>query len=63
MEEEKYFLGLLDENLKTPYYAVDEQKIVSNLTLLETLAKLTGCRVLLAQKAFSMFHFYPVIRQ
>ncbi len=63
MEEEKYFLGLLDENLKTPYYAVDEQKLVSNLTSLQTLENLTGCRVLLAQKAFSMFYFYPLIGQ
>lgn len=47
--------------LKTPCYVVDERLLVKNLELLESVAHRTGCRILLAQKAFSMFAFYPLI--
>lgn len=47
--------------LSTPYYVVDEARLVKNLELLRTVSDKTGCRILLAQKAFSMFYFYPLI--
>jgi len=47
--------------LKTPYYIVDERLLVRNLEVLKNVADRTGCRILLAQKAFSMFCFYPLI--
>ena len=47
--------------LSTPYYVVDEKLLIHNLEVLKSVADRTGCRILLAQKAFSMFHFYPLI--
>ena len=47
----------------TPCYVVDEAQLVRNLSLLQSVAKQSGCKVLLAQKAFSMFAVYPLIRQ
>ncbi len=48
-------------NLSTPYYIVDENLLIKNLEILKNVADRTGCHILLAQKAFSMFHFYPLI--
>ncbi len=45
----------------TPAYVVVEALLRRNLELLAKLQKDTGCHVLLAQKAFSMYHFYPLI--
>jgi carboxynorspermidine decarboxylase len=49
--------------LPTPCYVVDEAKLIQNLTLLKSVSDRSGCRVLLAQKAFSMFSLYPLIRR
>ena len=49
--------------LPTPYYAVDERLLRKNLQILRQVADAAGCRVLLAQKAFSMFSLYPLIGQ
>ncbi len=54
----------LDINsLPTPYYVVDEERIVRNLEILNNVEKRTGCKILLAQKAFSCYHIYPKIRE
>ncbi|MDD5923445.1 MAG: carboxynorspermidine decarboxylase [Clostridia bacterium] len=47
--------------LSTPCYVVDEKKLVANLEVLEKLQNDTGCKVLLAQKAFSMYSLYPLM--
>ena len=49
------------KDLPTPCYVVDEKKLKQNLTILQKLERDTGCHVLLAQKAFSMFSLYPLI--
>lgn len=49
------------QQLPTPCYVVDEKKLKENLTILQKLEQDTGCHVLLAQKAFSMFSLYPLI--
>ena len=49
--------------LRTPCYVLDEQKLEDNLKLLRAVAETAGCRILLAQKAFSMFSVYPLVRQ
>ena len=51
------------KDLPTPCYVVDEAKLVRNLELLRSVAQRSGCKVLLAQKAFSMYSLYPLIRQ
>lgn len=54
----------LDINsLPTPCYVVDEERIVCNLEILNNVEKRTGCKILLAQKAFSCYHIYPKIRE
>lgn len=49
------------EQLTTPCYVVDEKKLKKNLTILRALEEESGCHVLLAQKAFSMYSLYPLI--
>ena len=52
---------MMFEGLPTPCYVVDEGRIRHNLEILQQLEKDTGCHVLLAQKAFSMYRLYPMI--
>ena len=47
--------------LPTPSYLVDQQLLIKNLELLSSVKERTGCKILLAQKAFSMFSVYPLI--
>lgn len=47
--------------LPTPCYVIDEARLLENLTLLKRVREETGCRILLAQKAFSCFYEYPLI--
>lgn len=45
----------------TPSYVIDEAKLVKNLEILARVEKEAGCKILLAQKAFSNFCEYPLI--
>lgn len=47
--------------LSTPCYVVDEVLLKKNLEKLRLVRKQTGCKILLAQKAFSMYTTYPLI--
>ena len=49
--------------VKTPSYIIDESLLEKNLRVFDSLTKKTGCLVLLATKAFSMYHEYPLISQ
>lgn len=49
--------------LPTPCYVVDEALIEKNLEILQGVMERTGARILLAQKAFSMYELYPLIGQ
>ncbi|HCB99986.1 MAG TPA: carboxynorspermidine decarboxylase, partial [Ruminococcaceae bacterium] len=51
------------EQLPTPCYVVDEALIERNLKILQDVVKRTGCKILLAQKAFSLYTLYPLIGQ
>ncbi|HEM3571702.1 TPA: carboxynorspermidine decarboxylase [Streptococcus suis] len=51
------------DQLPTPAYVIDEAKLVNNLEILKSVQDRTGCKVLLAQKAFSMYATYPLISQ
>lgn len=48
-------------NLPTPCYLLDEGALARNAEILGNLAQRTGCKVLLAQKAFSNYDLYPVL--
>lgn len=47
--------------LKTPCYVTDENLLLHNLKILDHVRKETGCKILLAQKAFSMYSVYPLL--
>jgi len=47
--------------IRTPYYIVDESLIIKNLEKLRSVAERAQCKIVLAQKAFSMFSLYPLI--
>jgi len=47
--------------LPTPCYVTDERLLVKNLEVLKYVQDRTGCKILLAQKAFSMYSTYPLI--
>ena len=47
----------------TPAYVLDEEKLISNLEILKYVQEQSGCKILLAQKAFSMFRVYPLISE
>lgn len=49
------------DELRTPCYVVQEGKLKENLAVLRTIRDETGCHILLAQKAFSMYRVYPLI--
>lgn len=49
------------EELPTPSYVVDENLLERNLKILNGVMERTGCKILLAQKAFSMYAMYPLI--
>ena len=51
------------DQVPTPAYVIDEAKLVNNLEILKSVQERTGCKVLLAQKAFSMYATYPLISQ
>lgn len=48
-------------DLPTPCYLLDEGALARNAEILGNLARRTGCKVLLAQKAFSNYDLYPVL--
>lgn len=49
--------------IRTPFFVVDEARLIKNLEILKQVADESGCRILLAQKAFSMFSVYPLLRE
>jgi len=51
------------EEIKTPAYVIDEGKLRRNLEILGGVRERCGAKILLAQKAFSVFALYPLIRQ
>ena len=50
-------------NVPTPCYIVDESALIRNLEILKGVRDRTGAKILLAQKAFSCYHVYPLIAQ
>lgn len=58
--------NLMDRNLlkslPTPSYLIDEKQLIANGKVLKNIQDRTGCRILLAQKAFSAYDCYPVMK-
>jgi len=51
------------DRIATPCYVIDEAKVCKNLAILDRVRERTGCRILLALKAFAMFSLFPLIRR
>lgn len=49
--------------LNTPCYVLDEEALINNLKILEKVKKKAGCKILLAEKSFSMHSTFPLIRK
>ncbi len=49
------------DSVRTPCYITDARLLQKNTALLRQIQEQTGCKILLAQKAFSMFAAYPLI--
>lgn len=49
--------------VQTPSYVIDEGRLIQNLEILRRVQQESGCKILLAQKAFSNFCVYPLIGQ
>lgn len=49
--------------LPTPSYVIDEEQLRKNGEVLLDIQKRTGCKILLAQKAFSNFAVYPMLAE
>lgn len=49
--------------VETPCYVIDEKKLTENLEILKSVKDSAGCKILLAQKAYSAFATYPLIAE
>ena len=57
----RHAMRRVHDEVMTPCYVVDDARLKYNLEILSSIREATGAKILLAQKAFSMFHFYPLI--
>ncbi len=53
--------SILKKQPATPCYIIDEGKLIQNCEILKGVQDRTGCKILLAQKAFSNYDLYPAI--
>ncbi len=51
----------LPKDFPSPCYIIDESRLIENCKILKGVQDRTGCKILLAQKAFSNYDLYPVI--
>lgn len=49
--------------IETPYYLIDERKILRNLKIIEKIKKETGAKFLLALKCFSTWSVFELLRK
>lgn len=66
VKEHPVFAGISEKEiagLSTPCYVIDESRLKKNGGILKSVAERTGCKILLAQKAFSNYDFYPLLAE
>ena len=51
------------KDITTPAYVIDEAGLRRNAVILRDIINKTGCKILLAQKAFSAFAVYPMLSE
>ncbi len=47
--------------IKTPAYVIDEKALEDNLRILDRVQRESGAKILLAQKAYSVYQTYPLV--
>lgn len=57
----KYKKGSV-QNLKTPYFCLNENRLLRNLRIAERLRAESGVKLVLALKCFSTWSFFPIMR-
>ncbi|MDR3237305.1 MAG: carboxynorspermidine decarboxylase [Spirochaetia bacterium] len=61
--ERDFFEGIDINEIKTPAFIVSEEAVIRNCEILDSVQRRTGCKILLALKAFSMFSLFPLMRK
>ncbi len=51
----------IKNSVPSPCYIVDEGALIRNAEILKGIRERTGAKILLAQKAFSCYHIYPLL--
>jgi carboxynorspermidine decarboxylase len=51
------------KEIQTPCYIIEEEALLRNLKILDSIQKQAGCKIIMAFKGFAMFGVFPVIRQ
>ncbi len=54
---------IIPENLSTPCFVVDEDRLAANLSVLGGVKSRTGAKILLALKGFAMFSTFGLLKQ
>ena len=52
----------IKDKLPSPCYVIDEAALMHNAEILRGVQDRTGAKILLAQKAFSCYHVYPLLK-
>lgn len=63
MNESKYEWAKELKVEKTPTFVVRKERLEENLAILDRVQQESGAKILLAQKAFSFWHAYPLLSQ
>lgn len=61
MADRKQPLDFSIDNIPSPAYVLDERLLIKNLEILKSVQDRTGCKILLAQKGFSMYSTFPLV--
>ena len=57
-------LGKIDlASLPSPCFVVDQEALEENLSVLDSVQRQTGAKILLALKGFAMFRVFPILRE
>ena len=50
-------------NIQTPYYLIDEKKLLKNLEIIDSVRKISGAKVVLALKCFSTWSVFGLMKK
>ena len=61
--ERDFFEGLNTDQVKTPAFIISKDAVIRNCGILDSIRKRTGCKILLALKAFSTYSLFPIMKK